>query len=90
MLVTIRTTYCKIKQRWKCAYKRNIEKRSRKHCCCGKAISITYSGCMFVALVIQHAKFLPHIILLSTACLAVPKFSTLTHKWHDFRGGGGG
>jgi hypothetical protein len=27
-------------------YKRNIEARSRNHCCCGKAISITYCECV--------------------------------------------
>ena len=62
VLVSIRTSYCKIKQEWKCAYKRNIETRSRDHCCRGKVISITYSGCMSVALVI-HAKFLSHIVI---------------------------
>jgi hypothetical protein len=36
--------------------KRNIEARSRNHCCCGKAISITYFECVSVALVIQHTK----------------------------------
>jgi hypothetical protein len=30
--------------------------RSRNHCCSGKTISITYSGCVSVALVIRHAK----------------------------------
>ena len=59
MLVYTRITYCKIKQEWKCAYKRNIETRLRNHCCRGKALSIMYSGCMSVALVIQHAKFCP-------------------------------
>jgi len=33
---------------------RNIEARSCNHCCCGKSSS-TYSECVFVALVIQHA-----------------------------------
>jgi hypothetical protein len=33
----------------------NIEARSRKHCYSGKAISITYSEFVSVALVIQHA-----------------------------------
>jgi hypothetical protein len=89
MLITRRITYCKIKQEWKCVYKRNIETRLRNHCCRGKALSITYSRCMSVALVIQHAKFLPHIILSSATCLAVPYFSTLYHKWLDFRGGRG-
>jgi hypothetical protein len=42
---------------------RNVEARSRNHCCCGKAISITYSECVSVALVIQHSKHMRRIIL---------------------------
>jgi hypothetical protein len=65
---------------------RNIEARSRNHCCCGKAISITYSECVFIlALVIQHAKRMRRIILSSVAFLALSYFSTLYHKRHDFR-----
>jgi len=54
------------------------------HCCSGKAVSITYSECVSVVLVIQHAKCMCHIILLSVACPAVPYFSTLFHKQNDF------
>jgi hypothetical protein len=38
-------------------YVRDVtEARSRNHSCRGKGISITYSECVSVALVIQHAK----------------------------------
>jgi hypothetical protein len=62
----------------------NVEEHSHNHCCCGKAISIMYSECVSVALAIQHAKHMCHIILLSVTCQAVPYFSTLSHKQHIF------
>jgi hypothetical protein len=50
-----------------------------------KQISITYSECVSVALVIQHAKRMRRIILSSVFCLALQYFPTLSHKRHDFR-----
>jgi hypothetical protein len=52
-----------LKQDRQCTYKRNIEARSRNHCCPAKAISTTYSECVSVALVIHHAKRMRRIIL---------------------------
>jgi len=40
---------------------RMIELLFRNYCCCGTAISITYSECVFVALVTQHPKHMRHI-----------------------------
>ena len=45
---------------------------SCKHCCSGKAVSITYSECMFEALGIQHAMCMCHIAI---CCL----YSILSH-----------
>ena len=46
----------KFKQDRHCTYKCNIEGLALNHCCCGEAISITYSECVFLALIIQHSK----------------------------------
>jgi hypothetical protein len=45
---------------------------------------VTYYECVSVALVIQHAKRMRRIILLSVTCLALLYFSTLSHKRYDF------
>jgi hypothetical protein len=42
----------------------NTKARSLSHCCSGKAISITYSECVSVVLVMQHAMHMRRIILL--------------------------
>jgi hypothetical protein len=65
-------------------YKCNIEACSHHHCCRGKAISITYSECVFVVLVILHAMCMHPIVLLCVACLALQYFATLSHKQHGF------
>jgi hypothetical protein len=62
-----------------------MEELSYNRCCSGKAISIASSGCVFLALVIQHAMRIRRIILPSIACLTLPYFSSLSHKRHDFR-----
>jgi len=69
---------------------RTTETRSCNHCCSGKAISITYSECLFVDLVIQHVTCMSVIVLSYLICLAVPHFSTIFHKRRDlfFLGGG--
>jgi hypothetical protein len=54
-----------------------------------KAVGIAYSECVFVTLVDQNAKLMRHIIVSSVASPALRHFSVLSHKRHDFRGGGG-
>jgi len=60
--------------------------RSRNYCRRGKQKkkSITYSECVFAALVIQFAMRMRHIILSPVACLVFPNFSTLFYERHDF------
>jgi len=69
---------------------RNNDAPSRYHFCKGRTVSITYSECVFVALVIQHSMRMRLIILSSVNCLALQYFSSLRHIRRDFRGGGRG
>jgi hypothetical protein len=62
-----------------------IEEFSRNSFDRAKAISIIYSECVSVALIIQHAKLMSRIITSSVACLVLQYFSTLSHKLCDFR-----
>jgi len=65
-------------------YKGDHDARSRNDCFRGKAISVTHSECVSVALFIQHAKRMRHVILSSVAFLTVPYLTTLSHKGTTF------
>jgi hypothetical protein len=58
-------------------YKRHIEAHSRNHCCRGKSRSITYSDCVSVVLVIQHARRMRRVLFIPVAYLALLYFSAL-------------
>jgi hypothetical protein len=64
----------------------NIQVRSHNHSCRGKAICITYSERLFVALFIHHTKHMRRIVLSSVVSLDLQYLSTLFHKRHDFWG----
>jgi hypothetical protein len=51
-----------------------------------KQLIVTYSEYVSVALFIQHAKRMGHDTFSSVAFPVLPYFSTLSHKWCDFRG----
>jgi len=63
---------------------RNIETRSCNYCCCGKAISITYSECVFVDLSVQHSLLVRRITLSFVACPAVQYFRDYLIKGRIF------
>ena len=90
-------SFCLLKQDTQRTYKRSIVERSRNRYCRGKAVNITHSRvcvCVCVALVIQHARRIRHIILPFLLYLALlvkanhAFLSTSHHKmdlvWSEF------
>ena len=59
--------------------------RSRDNPYRAEAISITYSECVYVVLLIQHAMRMRYTMS-SMACPALQYYSTLSYKRHEFRG----
>jgi hypothetical protein len=59
------------------------EARSCNHCCSGAALIITCYECVSVALVMQHAMLMRHIVICGLSALQY--FSTLFHKRHNYR-----
>jgi hypothetical protein len=66
-------------------YKGNTEARSRNQYCSGKAITVKYSERVSVALLIQYAMRMCHIVMSCVTLLALTYFPTLSHKTHHFR-----
>ena len=64
-------------------YKCNIETHLCNHHCSGKAINITYSECVSVALGTNHEMCMCHTVI--CGCPALYYFSKLSCKQHDFR-----
>jgi hypothetical protein len=65
--------------------KGTIKVLSHNRFCSGKAVTITYSECVFVALGVQYAKRM-RMILSFVVSSTVPHFFTLSHKLRDFQG----
>jgi hypothetical protein len=68
-----------------CTYERNTESLSSNYFCSGKAVSISYSECLSVYLLIQHAMRMRRIISSSVVCVPLPYFSTYLINGTIFR-----
>jgi len=73
------------KQGRQCTYNVTLRRVRATIVAVKKAISITYSECVSLALGIQHATRMRHIILSSVACPALQYFPTFSHKRYEFR-----
>jgi len=77
-IFTLRLCY---NQHTQCTY--SNEAGSFNHCCSGKAISVTYSECVSVALVIQHAMRMRHIVICGLHGSSTIFFHIISRR-HDF------
>ena len=62
----------------------NTKARACNHYCTGKAIGITYSECLPIALGIQREMRMRHVVICDLSGSTI-FFPTLSHKRHDFR-----
>jgi len=69
---------------------RNTEPRLCHHCCSGKAISVTHSGCTFVDVVIQHKKRTRHFVVCGLQSYTIffhirHGFQSIKHVWFSMQ-----
>jgi len=65
----------------------NFVARSCNHCCRGRAVSITYPACVSLALVIQNAMHVHHIVIYVPSGCTI--FFFIIPKMARFSEGGG-
>ena len=56
----------------------------RNLCCYGKAISSKYPESVFVALIIQHARHMRHVVICGLSGSTLFFYISISHKLHDF------